>query len=155
MAMSLEDFVATKERCENLGSQFGENVRDIPGFIYVGHLYIEDHIGQEAAPGIYPGMYFLLVDRSDYTSTEIEVLEKILFEWAGEEGYLDDDGSELLNEMDQVDQAHMTPTSIWCPDCKTFTLAAYASEGEPPELLACDNCNGKWHVPTIALRKMA
>ena len=85
--MSFEAFQDTRERVADLGkhfndSQFEPNTR---GWVYLdGTLWIQDNVGQP---------YWLLIERSEYTSTNLDEIERALYNYAVNDGRIVEDGS--------------------------------------------------------------
>ncbi|CDX26786.1 hypothetical protein MPL3356_60553 [Mesorhizobium plurifarium] len=94
--MTYDEFVASKRRtetvCHDIGFDDGEPERG--GFIYADCCYIEDAPPELAARG----KYFLLIERFDWVSDDLEEMQKIL--WACH--YVRDAGIERLSGRDLV-----------------------------------------------------
>lgn len=88
--MTFEQFQATKERVDR--ATFCERINVEEEFItaahvlayYDGFTWIEDNEGKG---------YFLLIERSEYISDNLEELERKLYDWACDEGYFEKEGN--------------------------------------------------------------
>jgi len=79
--------------------------------------------------------YYLMVDRSEYTSDDLEELEKLLCEWLTEDGWFDEDEGWMCNHCSRHHTSDMTvghedEHGKTCPDCwrdiKFNSLETYA-----------------------------
>jgi hypothetical protein len=85
VAMSFDDFVATRTECDDIGKAINAEFLDaegkeriVRGFLYLGVLYIER--GDD-------GRYSMLLYRDEEISEDLGLLERKLYAWAGDEGY--------------------------------------------------------------------
>jgi hypothetical protein len=88
--MTFQQFQATRTYCDDLGSALQDaRWEDEPtgkGNLYVGCLYIEER--QPHWPGDRDGKWFLLINRDEWISDDLEALERRLFQFAQDEGYV-------------------------------------------------------------------
>lgn len=85
--MTFEQFQATKQHASDFGAVLKDaGLIGLAGFLYVGELYIGD---TNVWPGCAhkEGRYYLLIDRSEYVSNDLEQLERLLYKFACDEGY--------------------------------------------------------------------
>lgn len=69
--LNLEDFRASKRPVIDLGAEFGDDsLAGVSGLVYAAGCYIENRAD---------GQYFLLIDRSDWLSTDLSQLEEYLY----------------------------------------------------------------------------
>lgn len=90
--MTFEKFQATKKECADLaaalGSENWEDAKHTPtGFIYLGSLYIENVLPHWPERARAEGRYYLILNRDEYITDDLELLERKLFDWAVAEGY--------------------------------------------------------------------
>lgn len=71
-AMTLSEFVATREQTDDLEKSLGGPSFDVvtKGYVYLGTFYIEQHSD---------GKYFLPIECDEFESDSLEELEAILF----------------------------------------------------------------------------
>ena len=81
--MTFEQFQATKTASENVAPDFDAPVS---GFYYAGSLYIYNFDGPAHGKPI--DRFWLHIENREWTSPEIETLERILFEYAQAENML-------------------------------------------------------------------
>jgi len=88
--MTFEQFQATRQRCEDLRAALQDEVfgAGVKGNLYLGRLYIEDTTGWPA-DGSGKGRWDLLIGRADWQTDDLESLERRLYAFAVDEGYLD------------------------------------------------------------------
>jgi hypothetical protein len=80
--MSFEAFQATRQRCDDLAEHFncGTFEDGDQGYTYLdGALWIQDNDGEP---------YYLLLERSDYKDTDLEKLERLLYQYAVDGAYI-------------------------------------------------------------------
>lgn len=79
--MTFAEFLASKRRTETMCADLGydDGLPERGGFIYAGNCFIEDNT---AGPPDFAarGKYYLLIERFDWVSDDLEEMEKIL--WA-------------------------------------------------------------------------
>lgn len=91
--MTLEEFVATREWCDDLGEKIQDaRWEDGPkgvGYVYLGTLYIEqvqEHWPEKAKA---KGKWYLLIERDETITDDLSKLETELWEWAKDSGHFD------------------------------------------------------------------
>lgn len=84
------EWQATREACDDLGAQMDDaGLTGEPGLIYEGG-YINEPVG-----GSHGKRYYLLIERSDWVSDDLEALERILFfEWVLPNAFIIDQRAE-------------------------------------------------------------
>ena len=92
MAMTFEQFQATRTRVTDLETAINTSIYDdpvikVPGLIYLGTLYIEEAHDNWTDLAREGGKYFLVVHNRDWLSDDLETLERHLYEYAVSEGF--------------------------------------------------------------------
>lgn len=100
--MTFEQFQATRKACENLGAAINAEFGDTPvgGFTYLDALYIEDTASWTDTVAK-PGRYYLLINRSDWFSDDLEPLERRLYDYAVSEDYFSSERAALTREYEE------------------------------------------------------
>lgn len=83
--MTFEQFQATKTR--KTVAEFCNESCYTPDHFAVGHVLVYEHglhIEDNEGKG-----YYLILDRDDYMTPDLESLERLLFDWAGSGGYFE------------------------------------------------------------------
>ena len=97
-AKLLEAFRATREHETPLTTVYPlSGYKDAGGMVYIDGLVIEDALTWPE-PDPSRGRWNLLVDRDDFFSDDLEILEGRLCEWADDNGMVDDLKAELPEE---------------------------------------------------------
>lgn len=79
--MTIERFRASRREVSDLGASIGDDgLAGIPGFTYLGVLYIER----------YGDGYHLLIGRHTEVGSDLDAFEQRLFDFAKSEGYVED-----------------------------------------------------------------
>lgn len=93
--MTFEQFQATRKYVENLGAVINDARFDeeptTKGNVYLGSLYIEevgDHWPEDAKV---QGKWYLLIERDEWITDDLERLEFTLYNWASDAGYFDNE----------------------------------------------------------------
>lgn len=97
--MTFQEFVATRKWSEDIGCAIADErwAGEPPpkGWLYLGKLYIEmtdEHWPEVARTH---GKWYLILNRDETVTDDLESLERKLYAWAMAEGYtLDEDGRE-------------------------------------------------------------
>jgi diketogulonate reductase-like aldo/keto reductase len=113
--MTLEQFVATKTWCDDLGTKLSdarwEGEPNARGWLYLDSLYIEEVQDHWPAESKKRGKWHLLIGRDEQITNDLPVLEKQLWEFAKSEGYfpsvasVTDKNIAEAAAMDDVDRA--------------------------------------------------
>lgn len=90
--MTFEDFQNTRRESADLGRdvsdcRWDDEVEPGAGFVYLDVLYIErvgDHWPDAARAR---GKFYLILERDEYISDDLEELERKLYDWAMASGY--------------------------------------------------------------------
>jgi hypothetical protein len=86
--ISFKQFVETKQRSSDLGEYLqDERLRGIGGLVYGDCLYIEDVHTWTRPHGVKSRWYTPTYPHKEYASDNLEMLERILYEFAVVEGY--------------------------------------------------------------------
>jgi hypothetical protein len=78
--MSFDEFQATRSRVADLGKHFRDEQFDpeTPGYVYLhGTLWVQDRDGEP---------YWLLIERSEYSTTDLDEIERALYNYAVNDG---------------------------------------------------------------------
>jgi len=79
--ITFKQFKASKQEVNDLSKyQDHDDNKDCPGYVYLGCLYIE----------VVKSRLSLMLGNAMYETEHLEELERILYCWASDEGYLDD-----------------------------------------------------------------
>lgn len=91
--MTFEQFQATRRHCDDLGKAVDdgrwEGQPAAKGNLYLGCLFIESaqpHWPQEARD---EGKWYLVLERDEWITDDLESLERKLYQWAESAGYFD------------------------------------------------------------------
>ena len=84
--ITFEQFQATRTWHDDLSETLlsDASIEGVPGFLYVDGLYIDAPAG-----GAGPCLYHLQIGRDEWTSVNIEELERRLYEYGCSEGHCD------------------------------------------------------------------
>ena len=87
--MNFKEFQATGRDVVDLGIEIeGQDLDGKPGRVYVNGLYIEKmETTSSYNPKLNLRRWFLLINNQDWVSSNLEELEKHLYEFAVSEGY--------------------------------------------------------------------
>ena len=86
--VTFEQFQASRAWHDDLSktSLSDASLEDVSGFLYVDSLYIEAPAG-----GAAPNLYHLQIGRDEWLSSDLEELERRLYEYGCNEGHCDTD----------------------------------------------------------------
>lgn len=91
--MTLDEFRSNREFCDDLGARLRDSRWDgappAQGWLYLDCLYIEqvqDHWPEEAKK---EGKWSLTLERDEYISDDLPMLEQKLYDWAEWAGFLE------------------------------------------------------------------
>jgi hypothetical protein len=84
--LTFEQFQATRIWCDDLGKTTlsDASLEGVPGFLYVDSLYIDAPAG-----GSMPDLYHLHIGCDEWTSGNLEELERTLYQFGVDEGHCD------------------------------------------------------------------
>ncbi len=83
--MSIQEFVATKRPCADLGAALtDESLANVGGLLYLGCLFIEDTKTWGSNPG---ARWYTVIERAEYRSDSLADIETVLYDFAISEGY--------------------------------------------------------------------
>ena len=88
--MTFEELQATRKEVSDLGAAIEDDAYNgLPGYVYLGVLWIEKapEEGWEFARD--PGVYHLQIERDEYFSNDLSNLESKLHRWARSAGYFE------------------------------------------------------------------
>jgi hypothetical protein len=89
--MTFEQFQATRKHCNDLGKALGDaRWEDGPagtGFLYLDALYIEDVPSHWPDAAKAQGNHYLILERCEWITDDLESLERRLYEFAVSAGY--------------------------------------------------------------------
>lgn len=90
--MTFEQFQATRREVDDLGAALNDaHWEDQPpakGYVYCDSLWIE-HVGETWAPDMRnQGKYYLLLERCEWIDFDLEPLERRLYEFAVQSGFV-------------------------------------------------------------------
>lgn len=87
--LSFVDFQAKARRVADIGAEISADLDGVrPGILYPGGLYIECQNQHWSEPAKNNGAYLLIIGRDDWISDDLELLERKLYEFGVDEGYL-------------------------------------------------------------------
>lgn len=91
--ITFAEFQASKTACDDIGkvlrdARWEDDPMPAKGLIYLGLLYIEEVQAWWPERARELGKYHLLIGRTDWISDDLESLERKLYEFADDEGYL-------------------------------------------------------------------
>jgi hypothetical protein len=93
--MTLTEFAAAKRWSDNLASEitdaqdarWDDDPSPAPGWVYPGLLYIEKVQPHWPSDARARGSWFLLLERDEFISDDLPVLEQRLYDWAVSAGF--------------------------------------------------------------------
>lgn len=90
--MTFEQFQATRKHVDDLEATLdfvitGDPEVPCPGLVYLDALYIEEANDNWTEVQRTEGRYLLVIGRSDWHSSDLEALERRLYDFAVSEGY--------------------------------------------------------------------
>ncbi len=93
--MTFEQFQATKTHCDDIGAAISDarwEHEPVPakGNLYLGELYIEEVLPHFSPEMKHQGKWYLTIHRDEWVSDDLEDLERKLYEFAKDEGFLDE-----------------------------------------------------------------
>jgi hypothetical protein len=88
--MTFKEFQATGVDCADLGAALqDESLKGQAGRVYLDSLFLEDTTGWPADNASKVSRWYTVIGRSEYTSDDIGQIERVLYDFAGSEGYFD------------------------------------------------------------------
>jgi hypothetical protein len=91
--MTLEQFVATKKWCTDLGETLNDAMWDgepeATGWLYMGSLYIDEVQPHWPNDARQQGQWHLILEREEWITNDLPDLERRLYEFARSAGYFD------------------------------------------------------------------
>lgn len=108
--LTFEQFQATRRECADLGAVLADEAEFSDGFLYIGKLYIE----KTTFPA---GKYHLTVERDDFLSDDLGQLERRLYDFGCDAGYMDATSEDAINFL--IDEY-----TAYCFDHQLATLSA-------------------------------
>ena len=81
--MTFDEFQATRERCEDLQSALNIDMDGASnrGFIYAWARGCGFYIEDSTPDFLERGRYYMMIEREEYVSDRLELLERILYHW--------------------------------------------------------------------------
>jgi len=124
--ITFEQFQASRTRCADLGERIADAHWDdepVPatGNVYLACLYIADVLPHWPEAARNQGRWYLIIDRDEYITDDLALLERRLYDFALSEGYCDDDLILLAgHELGTYARNHCEAHGIRC-DGDAFT----------------------------------
>jgi hypothetical protein len=95
--MTFEQFQASRRYSEDIGTAISdarwEGEPSAKGYLYLDGLYIEEVQPHWPEAAKARGKWYLLIDRDDWITDDLEALERKLYDWAASEGYFEGNDS--------------------------------------------------------------
>jgi hypothetical protein len=103
MTMTFEQFQASKTWCDDLPNELvnsNEGERKPRGWLYVGSLYVEQVTNEWPENCRDEGGWYLLLERDEWITDDLEALERKLYAWAMSSGWADVGINDLIGEYE-------------------------------------------------------
>lgn len=85
--MTFEEFQATRTHCDDIGAAISADLGEkTAGNLYCGTFYIEARADWWTPQAKAQGAWYLILERDDYISDDLESLERKLYEFAKDYG---------------------------------------------------------------------